>query len=237
MGRLAASWPGAVGEEQAPPGDPDPDGQERQRQAATVEEPVGHAPPRDGRRTWRAVSVTTVSRAMMPSTCDGDARPGASPPGVGWPGPTRDTIHTRRRRWRKTAPMAMAPMSTPTVTPTRSRPAPSAPATATPDGGDEGQGHRRRHEHRRRASIPPGRRRHPDAGTGGRRTPSETSGPAGIELAMAVAATVTAVSAAGRHVDATGLEQPPLDEGERHERAELRPPTPVTIHRQRRWAR
>ena len=46
-GQVGGELARAVGEEQAPPRDPGPDGEERQGQAGAVEDPVGHSPPHD----------------------------------------------------------------------------------------------------------------------------------------------------------------------------------------------
>ncbi len=107
------------------------------------------------------------------------------------------------------------------MTPTRSRPAPSAPATVTPDRGHDGQGHRGGHEDRRQRPTRQGLVGALAPVLADRRTPPRRAGPAGIELAMAVAATVTPVSRAVDTSTPTRFEQSLLDQREGHQRPHL----------------
>ncbi len=142
--------------------------------------------------TWRNDKVTTVSLPMMRS-----ALCAASPLGQCTSRvearTVADTNHTSTRRWRKTAPMASAPSSTATVTPTRSRPAPSAPAMATPTPATRAR--LTDAATNTAASVQPARASSAPLARYWRKVKTaDTTGPAGIELAMAVAAAVMPVT-------------------------------------------
>ena len=219
-GQVGGELAGAVGEEQAPPRDPRPDGQERQRQAPAVEDPVGHPPCQRPRATWRHVRVTTVSRVMMLSTWAASS-------------PRGQPSHAPRGTHRPRSPATRGPGAGGRPRPERARP----PARRrSPRPGRARPPRRRRRSPRPRPPGPgsPTRRRTPPPGSTPARASSapwrrywrkantaDTTGPGRHGVGDGRRRHRHRREPAGRHVDAARLEQAPLDQGERHERPRL----------------